>query len=70
MLPFSFFYNSAQDFAVLNVISSHVWIISAPAMYIQTPFMFARYFHSLCNPVVFYSTYTFILNRRTCFNGI
>jgi hypothetical protein len=50
MLPSSLFCNSPQVFAILNTVCSHVWIITAPALYIYiymlTPFMFARYFYS------------------------
>jgi hypothetical protein len=70
MLPFRLFYNSAQDFAILNVICSDVWIITAPALYRQTPFMFASYFYYLSNPAIFYSIYTFILNRKTSLKDI
>jgi hypothetical protein len=34
MLPCSLLYNSAEDFAILNVMCSHVWIITVPAIYI------------------------------------
>jgi hypothetical protein len=70
MLPFSLINNSTQDFAVLNVICSYVGIMAAPAIYIQTPFMFTRYFYSLCNPVAFCSAYTFILHWKTGFKDI
>jgi hypothetical protein len=61
---------------VVLMTNSHVWFITAPAIYIYiyiyvwTPFTFARYFYSLCNPVIFYSTYTFILNRKISFEDI
>jgi hypothetical protein len=40
----SLFYSSTQDFAILNVIHSRAGIITAPAVYIQMPFMFTRLF--------------------------
>jgi hypothetical protein len=43
----------AQDFTILNVICSHVGIISTTAVYTEAPFIFARYFYFLCNPAVF-----------------
>jgi hypothetical protein len=42
-----------------------VGIITAPAAYIQTPAMSARYFYSLCNPVV--SLFIFLV---LCCKGI
>jgi hypothetical protein len=33
---FKLFYNSAQDFAIFNLICCHVWIITALAIYIYT----------------------------------
>jgi hypothetical protein len=70
MLSFSHFHTSAEDLAVLHVICSHVGITAAPAIYIQTPFMFKIYYYSLCNPVVFCSAYTFTLHRESRFKDI
>jgi hypothetical protein len=53
MLPFSLFYNSAQDFAVPNIICFHVGVVSAPTLYMQTAFVFARYFYSLSIQSIF-----------------
>jgi hypothetical protein len=41
MLPFSLFYNSTLDFAILTVICSHVWIITASAIYIYIDSFYA-----------------------------
>jgi hypothetical protein len=69
MLSFSLFYNAAQDFTVLNVLCSHVWIITTPAIYTLL-LCFQDTFIPLHNPVVFYSTYTFIMNMKTRFKDI
>jgi hypothetical protein len=41
MLPLNLFYNSAQDFIILNIIYSHVVTITVPVIYVHTTFMFA-----------------------------
>jgi hypothetical protein len=71
MLPFSFYYNSAQEFALLNVMCSHVGIVTAAVIH--------TYRHLLCLQDTFiptviqafsYFTYTFILNKKTSFIDI
>jgi hypothetical protein len=69
MLLLSLIYNSSQNFGILNVICSHVWIITAPAVYIQMPFMFTSYFYSLGNPV-FFSSSILIPHRESGFKYI
>jgi hypothetical protein len=65
ILSSSLFHNCAWNFAILNVICCHVWIITAPAIYICRLFYVCKKFYSLCNPLNLHSTYTFILYRKT-----
>jgi hypothetical protein len=52
VLLLSFFYNFSKDFVVLNIMCFYIWITGVLSEGTQTSFVFARYFYSLCNPVI------------------
>jgi hypothetical protein len=66
MLLFSLFYNIIQDFTILNIKCSYVWVITVPTVDVQTPFMFARYFYWRTIPFWLYVTEPLAYERPIC----
>jgi len=68
LLP-SFFYTFYYDFTIFSIMRFCFWIIVVLGEGIRISFVFARYFYSLCNPIILFF-HTFVFNWETSLENV